>query len=92
VNIVDIAEKIATEHSLTRSTSKTLVEGVLAQIVEGIMAGDEVSLPQFGKFKVKSVAARTGRNPQTGKEIQIPASRKLTFSPAKSVKDALAGV
>ncbi len=50
----------------------------------------EVSLPGFGKFKVKDSPARQGRNPATGETIEIAASRKLSFAPAKQVKDALA--
>jgi DNA-binding protein HU-beta len=51
---------------------------------------DQFSLPSFGKFKVKDSPARLGRNPGTGETIAIAASRKLGFSPAKQVKDALA--
>jgi DNA-binding protein HU-beta len=53
--------------------------------------GEEVSLNGFGKFKVKDSPAREGRNPSTGATIQIAASRKLTFAPAKAVKDKLNG-
>jgi DNA-binding protein HU-beta len=48
-------------------------------------------LPGFGKFKVKESAAREGRNPSTGEAIKIPASKKLSFTPAKAVKDQLNG-
>jgi DNA-binding protein HU-beta len=61
-----------------------------AGIVEAAKKGEEVSLPSFGKFKVKDSAARQGRNPGTGETIEIAASRKLGFSPAKQVKDLLA--
>jgi DNA-binding protein HU-beta len=47
----------------------------------------EVNLPGFGKFTVKAVPARTGRNPSTGAAIQIAASKKVSFSPAKALKD-----
>ena len=48
-----------------------------------------MSIAGFGKFKVAAREARTGRNPATGATIQIAASKKLSFSPAKQVKDAL---
>jgi DNA-binding protein HU-beta len=48
-------------------------------------------VPGFGKFKVKETPAREGRNPATGETIKIAASKKLTFTPAKAVKDALNG-
>ena len=63
---------------------------VFAGIVEAAKQGDEVNLAGFGKFKVKDSPARQGRNPATGETIEIAASRKLGFSPAKQVKDALA--
>ena len=53
--------------------------------------GEKVNLPGFGRFKVKDSPARQGRNPATGETIEIAASKKLGFSPAKQVKDALAG-
>ena len=62
-----------------------------ADIVAAAAKGEEVSLAGFGKFKVKDSPAREGRNPATGEAMQIAASRKLTFAPAKAVKDALNG-
>lgn len=54
-------------------------------------SGKKISLNGFGKFKVKDSPAREGRNPATGATIQIAASKKLTFSPAKAIKDQLNG-
>lgn len=48
-------------------------------------------MPGFGNFKVKDTPAREGRNPATGATIKIAASKKLTFTPAKAVKDAFNG-
>jgi len=53
--------------------------------------GEEISLPGFGKFKVKETPEREGRNPTSGEKIKIAASRKLTYSPAKAVKELLNG-
>jgi DNA-binding protein HU-beta len=58
-------------------------------VIERLAAGDEVSLIGFGAFKTKERAARTGRNPQTGQEIEIPAAKLPTFKPGKPFKDAL---
>lgn len=63
---------------------------MFAGIIEAAKQGDEVNLAGFGKFKAKDSPARQGRNPATGETIEIAASRKLGFSPAKQVKDALA--
>jgi len=50
-----------------------------------------VTIPDLGKFKTKDVPAREGRNPATGATITIAAARKLTFTPAKALKDSLNG-
>ena len=54
-----------------------------------LKAGDKVSLVGFGTFEVRAKAARTGRNPQTGKEISIPASKAPAFKAGKAFKDAI---
>ena len=64
---------------------------MFAAIADSASKGEEVSLNGFGKFKVKESPAREGRNPSTGATIQIAASKKLTFAPAKAVKDKLNG-
>jgi DNA-binding protein HU-beta len=85
----EIADKIASEQNLTKAQAKTIVESVFKQIADAAQAGAETSIPSFGKFKVKETAERDGRNPATGATIKIAASKKLTFAPGKTVKDAL---
>ena len=58
-------------------------------VVEAAKGGAEVALPGFGKFKIQDRPEREGRNPATGVAITLAASRKLAFSPAKAVRDAL---
>lgn len=87
----EIADKIAAENSLSKAQAKMIVESVFKQISEAAHAGAETSIPGFGKFKVKDTPARDGRNPSTGATIKIAASKKLTFTPAKAIKDALNG-
>ena len=84
----EIAEKIAAENDLTKAQAKSIVDSVFKSIAD---AAVETSLPGFGKFKVKDSPAREGRNPSTGATIAIAASRKLTFTPAKAMKDVLNG-
>ncbi|WHS30395.1 HU family DNA-binding protein [Brucella sp. NM4] len=86
-----IADKIAAEQSLTKAQAKAIVDSVFRQIAEAAKTGTETNVPGFGKFKVKETPAREGRNPATGETIKIAASKKLTFTPAKAVKDALNG-
>jgi DNA-binding protein HU-beta len=91
VKTADLIDHVASEAGVEKSAAKKAVEAVLAGIVDAAKKGEEVNLPGFGKFKVKDSPARQGRNPATGETIDIAASRKLGFSPAKQVKDALAG-
>ena len=89
MNTAELAEQIAEQHGLTKTSAKQIVDDTLAAIIDAASSGDEVSLSGFGKFKVQSRAARTGRNPATGATIKIAASKKLSFTAAKAVKDSL---
>ncbi|MFK4793656.1 HU family DNA-binding protein [Sphingobium sp. ZW T5_29] len=91
MNNTELAETIAAEHGLTKADARKYVDGVFSAIAGAAAKGQEVSLNGFGKFKVKDQPAREGRNPSTGATIQIAASKKLTFTPAKAVKDQLNG-
>jgi len=91
MNNNDLADAVAASHDISKADARKLVDSVFSAIADAAARGDEVSLNGFGKFKVKNSPAREGRNPATGATIQIAASRKLTFSPAKAVKDALNG-
>ena len=91
MNNADLAEALAASHDLSKADARKLVDAVFAAIADASAKGDEISLNGFGKFKVKSTPAREGRNPSTGATIQIAASKKLTFAPAKAVKDKLNG-
>jgi DNA-binding protein HU-beta len=85
----DIADKIASDHSLTKAQAKAIVETVISSITAAAVAGNETSLPGFGKFKVKDTPEREARNPSTGATVKVAAARKLAFTPAKALKDAL---
>ena len=85
----EIADKIAADHKLTKAQSKAVVEAVFAAITGAAASGAETSIPGFGKFKVKDTPAREARNPSTGATIKVAAAKKLAFTPAKALKDAL---
>lgn len=91
MNNSDLAEAVAASHDLSKADARKLVDAVIGAIADAAAKGDEVSLSGFGKFKVKDSPARQGRNPSTGATIEIAASKKLTFTPAKAVKDRLNG-
>jgi DNA-binding protein HU-beta len=87
----DLIDHVASQAGMEKSVAKKAIEAVFAGIVDAAKKGDEVNLPGFGRFKVKDSPARQRRNPATGETIEIAASKKLGFSPAKQVKDALTG-
>lgn len=91
MNNSDLADTIATNHGLSKADARKVVDGMFSAIAEAASKGSEISLNGFGKFKVKDSPAREGRNPATGAAMQIAASKKLTFSPAKAVKEQLNG-
>ena len=91
MNNSDLAEKLAAEAGISKADAKKAVDVVFVAIANAAAAGEEISLNGFGKFKVKDSPAREGRNPSTGETIQIAASKKLTFAPAKAIKDKLNG-
>jgi DNA-binding protein HU-beta len=85
----EIADKIASDNSLTKAQGKAIVEAVFAAITSAAVLGAETSIPGFGKFKVKDTPEREARNPATGATIKVAAGKKLAFSPAKALKDTL---
>lgn len=90
--IDQVTEQMKIEHS--RAVNKTDVSALLdslASVTANVLSkGDDVTLPGLGKLTVKDRAARKGRNPTTGEEIDIPAKRVPHFSAAKALKDAVA--
>jgi len=91
MNTADLADHlVATDSSLTKVKAKEILDTVLTALRDAAVKGEEVSLPGFGKFKVQDKPARQGRNPRTGETLEIAATKKLVFQPAKPLKDALA--
>jgi DNA-binding protein HU-beta len=91
MNNADLADRIAHANSLSKVDARKIVDSVFAAIADAAANGDEIAINGFGKFKVKDTAAREGRNPATGETIQIAASKKFGFTPAKAVKERLNG-
>lgn len=77
---------VAEEIGKSKADVKEILETLIAQVVKTVKAGDEIALIGFGTFKS---AARTGRNPATGKEIKIPASVQPKFIAGKLFKEAV---
>lgn len=85
----DLAIRAAGRVDIPKTKAVQVIDGILADIVEALSKGDEVTLHGFGKFTVKATAARTGRNPITGAAVDIPAKRKIVFKPQKAAKEAV---
>ena len=88
MNKGDLVNKVAKVVS-TKKEAQAAVECVLSSITKALKKGDAVTLVGFGTFKVTKRKARMGRNPQTGEEIKIKASKAPKFTPGKSLKDAV---
>ena len=91
MNKTDLANKLADSHDLTKTKAKEIVNDVFDHITKSLKTGEAVAIDGFGRFKPNARAARKGRNPQTGKEINIPASKGAGFTAAKGLKDSLNG-
>ena len=89
MNKSDIGDRLAGRLGLSKAVAKDAVEGVFEAIVEAMANGEEVRLAGFGTFAAKNRAARTGRNPQTGEVLSIPASKTPSFKAGKALKDAV---
>ncbi|MFT6140091.1 MAG: DNA-binding protein HU-alpha [Psychromonas sp.] len=83
--ITDIAEKA----ELTKVQAKAALEQMMTSVTDSLKDGEPVQLIGFGTFKVNHRAARTGRNPQTGADIQIKAANVPAFVAGKSLKEAV---
>ena len=73
----------------TKKDIKLVVETVFETIADALVAGENVSIPGFGTFEVADRAARKGRNPKTGEEITIEASKSPKFKASKALKDVV---
>ncbi len=89
MNKQELIAQIADEAELTKADAAKALNAITDSITQSLKKGDPVTLIGFGTFKVSKRAARTGRNPQTGKELKIKASNAPGFSAGKSLKDAL---
>ncbi|HAV52972.1 MAG TPA: DNA-binding protein, partial [Leuconostoc mesenteroides] len=87
-NQQELVDSVAKATGLTKKDATASVDAVFASIEEALKNGEKVQLIGFGNFEVRDRAARKGRNPQTGEEIQIAASKVPAFKPGKALKDA----
>ena len=89
MNKTNLIDLIAEKADLSKAQAKVALEAMLSGIEGALKEGDQVQLIGFGTFKVNHRNARTGRNPQTGAEIQIAASNVPAFVAGKALKEAV---
>lgn len=79
MNKADLIEAIASNAGITKADAKKALDAFITATSAALKKGDRVALVGFGSFSVAKRSARTGRNPQTGKEIKIPAKNVVKF-------------
>ncbi|PSV01047.1 DNA-binding protein HU [Photobacterium kishitanii] len=89
MNKTQLVEAIASKSGLSKIDSSKALDATLEAITETLVSNDSVALVGFGTFSVRDRAARTGRNPQTGEEMQIKASKSAGFKAGKALKERL---
>lgn len=85
----ELAAAIAEKADISKEKANEVLNAMLDQIAGTVAKKESVTLVGFGTFEARSRAARTGKNPQTGESIQIPASNTVAFKPGKALKDAV---
>lgn len=91
MNKAELVAAVAEDAEITKDKAATAVDSVIKHIQTALLDGSEVRLPGFGNFKTANRKATKARNPRTGEEVDVPASRVAKFSPAKGLKEALNG-
>ena len=89
MNKTELVANVAEKAGLTKKDAEKEVNALFSSIEEALVKKDKVQMIGFGTFEVKARAARTGRNPQTGDEIKIPASKNPVFKAGKALKEAV---
>jgi DNA-binding protein HU-beta len=91
MNKNDLIAKVAADAKLSKGEAGEAIEATLTNIQKALMQGDDVRLVGFGTFSVSQRAASTGRDPRTGRAIDIPASKNAKFKAGKVLKEAVNG-
>ena len=89
MNKAEFIESVADAAELSKADAGRAVDAMIAAITKTLKKGDSVTLVGFGTFDVRKRGARTGRNPRTGEEIKIAASKNPAFKAGKALKDAV---
>jgi DNA-binding protein HU-beta len=85
MNKAELIDAIAQESGLTKADSKKALDALISSVGAGLKKGESITLVGFGSFSVSKREAKTGRNPQTGKPLQIPAKNVVRFKPGSEL-------
>lgn len=88
MNKTQLIEKIAVDADISKAAAGRALDAFIESVTETLKAEEQVALVGFGNFSVRTRAARTGRNPKTGEEIQIAEAKVPAFKAGKALKDA----
>ncbi len=91
MNKGELVDRIAEKANITKKDADVVLSAILEVIQDTVSSGDKVSLVGFGTFEVRERQAREGRNPATGKPIQIPATKVPAFSAGKLFREKVVG-
>jgi DNA-binding protein HU-beta len=89
MNKAQLIDAIANDAGITKADAKKALDSFITATSGALKSGDRVALVGFGSFSVSSRSARTGRNPQTGKEISIPAKKVVKFKAGSELSDSV---
>ncbi|MFZ5466409.1 MAG: HU family DNA-binding protein [Pseudomonadota bacterium] len=89
MNKSELIDAVAQSADISKAAAARAVDGFVAAVSDALKKGEQVTLVGFGTFLVREREARTGRNPQTGAEIKIAASKLPSFKAGKGLKDAV---
>ncbi|MEK0317713.1 HU family DNA-binding protein [Cohnella sp. 56] len=89
MNKTDLINNISEKSGLTKKDVENVLNSFLGEVSDALAAGDKVQLIGFGTFETRSRSGRVGRNPQTGKTIEIAASKVPAFKAGNKLKDAV---
>lgn len=91
MNKTELTAAVAEKAGISKKDAEKATSALFEVITDALAAGDKVAVIGFGNFEVKDRAARTGKNPQTGDTVEIPATRVAAFKAGKALKQAVAG-
>jgi DNA-binding protein HU-beta len=91
LNKGELIDSVASSTGESKRTVTDVVEGFIDEVTNQVKKGERVSIPGFGTFERRNRSARTARNPQTGEEIQVKATKVPAFKPGAGFKGAVSG-